>query len=90
MDRFIHHTILSLIMKDALIQINCPTTNHEGWGDNPIRLSMLRSDIANYLGVIIETVSRTISELKQDQIIKMIGTHNIFLNNKDQIPQHLI
>ena len=82
--------ILSLIMKDTLIHINYPTTNHEGWGDNPICLSMLRSDIANYLGVTIETVSRTISELKQDQIIKMIGTHDIFLNNKDQIPQYLI
>ena len=60
-----------------------------GWGGNPIRLSMPRSDIANYLGLTIETVSRTLSELKKDQIIKMIGTHDIFLNNKDQIPQYL-
>ena len=60
-----------------------------GWGGNPIRLSMPRSDIANYLGLTIETVSRTLSELKNDQIIKMIGTHDIFLNNKDQIPQYL-
>ena len=60
-----------------------------GWGGNPIRLSMPRSDIANYLGLTIETVSRTLSELKNDQIIKMIGTHDIFLNKKDQIPQYL-
>jgi len=58
-----------------------------GWGGNPIRLSMSRSDIANYLGLTIETISRTIAELKNEQIIRMIGTHDIFLNNKNQIRQ---
>jgi len=50
---------------------------------------MSRTDIANYLGLTIETVSRTLSELKNEQIIRMIGTHDIFLNNKKQIPQYL-
>jgi len=78
--------------KERLLQFLLNISNQReklGWGGNPIRLSMPRSDIANYLGLTIETVSRTISELKQDQIIKMIGTHDIFFNNKDQIPQHL-
>ena len=60
-----------------------------GWGGNPIRLSMSRSDIANYLGLTIETVSRTLAELKNKKIIRMIGTYDIFLNNKDEIPQYL-
>ncbi len=60
-----------------------------GWGGNPIRLSMPRADIANYLGLTIETVSRTISELKKEQLIKMIGTHDIFLHNKNSIQNFL-
>ena len=78
--------------KERLLQFFLNISNQReklGWGGNPIRLSMPRSDIANYLGLTIETISRTLSELKQDQIIKMIGTHDIFLNNKDQIPQYL-
>ncbi len=61
-----------------------------GWGGNPVRLSMPRADIANYLGLTIETVSRTISELKHEQLIRMIGTHDVFLNNKNSIQNFLV
>ena len=78
--------------RERLLQFFLNISNQReklGWGGNPIRLSMPRSDIANYLGLTIETVSRTLAELKNEQIIKMIGTHDIFLNNKDEIPQYL-
>ncbi|MDP6785318.1 MAG: cyclic nucleotide-binding domain-containing protein [Alphaproteobacteria bacterium] len=64
--------------------------NKLGWVDNPLRLSMSRSDIANYLGLTIETISRTISELKTERLIRMIGTQNIFLQDKGAIHKLLI
>ncbi len=40
-----------------------------GAADNPVALPMSRSDIADYLGLTIETVSRTLTQLKRDGII---------------------
>lgn len=57
-----------------------------GWIGNPIRLSMSRSDIANYLGLTIETVSRVLAELKRSQTIRMMGTHDVFLIHRKKIP----
>jgi len=51
-----------------------------GWVSNPIHLPMSRSDIANFLGLTIETISRSLSELKSDNTIKMVGTNDILLN----------
>lgn len=39
------------------------------------RLSMDRRDIANYLGLTIETVSRTLSGLQRDGVIDVRGKH---------------
>jgi CRP/FNR family transcriptional regulator len=78
--------------KERLLQFFMNISNQReklGWGGNPIRLSMSRSDIANYLGLTIETVSRTLSDLKNEHVVRMIGTNDIFLNNKDKIPQYL-
>jgi len=36
---------------------------------SPIALPMSRSDIADYLGLTIETVSRTLTQLKRDGVI---------------------
>jgi CRP-like cAMP-binding protein len=41
-----------------------------------IELPMCRSDIADYLGLTIHTVSRTISQLCQDGLIKQEGPHH--------------
>jgi len=78
--------------KERLLQFFLSISNQReklGWGGNPIRLSMPRSDIANYLGLTIETVSRSLSDLKNDRIVRMIGTNDIFLNNRDQLPEYL-
>ena len=44
---------------------------HRGAAASPIDLPMSRTDIADYLGLTIETVSRTISRLVDDGIIRL-------------------
>ncbi|MDZ7791839.1 MAG: helix-turn-helix domain-containing protein [Xanthomonadales bacterium] len=44
-----------------------------GLDSNLFRLSMDRRDIANYLGLTIETVSRTLSALQRDGVIHVRG-----------------
>ena len=48
-------------------------------GDNEIELSMTRRDIADYLGLTIETVSRTISQFQNDDLIAVASTRRIVL-----------
>ena len=48
-----------------------------GWQNNPISLAMTRLDIADYLGLTIETVSREFSKLKTSNIIKIISSKQI-------------
>jgi len=52
-----------------------------GWQNNPISIPMSRQDIADYLGLTIETVSREISKLKSTNIIKVISSKQIFIND---------
>ena len=42
-----------------------------GRPDNPILLAMSRGDIADYLGLTVETVSRSFSRLKADKVITL-------------------
>ena len=58
-----------------------------GWPSNPISLSMTRQDIADYLGLTIETVSREISKLKSSNIIKIISSKQLFINDFDKLGQ---
>lgn len=48
-----------------------------------IELPMARSDIADYLGLTIETVSRTLTQLERDAVIALpTARRNIVLRNK--------
>ena len=58
-----------------------------GWPSNPISLSMTRQDIADYLGLTIETVSREISKLKSSNIIKIISSKQLFINDFEKLGQ---
>ena len=60
-----------------------------GWQDNPIVLPMTRNEMADYLGLTVETVSREITKLKSEQIIKMIDSKQVFLNNKPLLESEL-
>ena len=55
--------------------------NRIGWQENPISLPMTRQDIADYLGLTIETVSREFSNLKSSNIIKAISSKQIYLKD---------
>ncbi len=56
-----------------------------GWQDNPISLPMTRQDIADYLGLTLETVSREITKLKTANIIKVMNSKQFFINNKNEL-----
>ena len=59
-----------------------------GWQNNPISLPMTRQDIADYLGLTIETVSRELSSLKASNIIKIITSKKIYLSDIDALEKY--
>ena len=62
--------------------------NRIGWQKNPISLPMTRQDIADYLGLTIETVSREFSNLKSSNIIKAISSKQIYLKDIDALQNY--
>ncbi len=57
----------------------------EGEDEVEITLTMGRSDIADFLGLTIETVSRTITKLKNLGIIDVPSTHSIVIKDVHQL-----
>ena len=50
------------------------------WKDNEFNLAMPRQDIANYLGMAVETVSRLLASFQNDKIIKVDRRHVTILD----------
>ena len=67
-------------LKKFLFNI-CEQRKRIGWQNNPISLPMTRQDIADYLGLTFETVSRELSNLKVKNIIKIITSKQIYLKD---------
>ena len=51
-------------------------------GANAVELPMSRQDIADYLGLTIETVSRTLSQLEDTAAIELPSSRRIVLRNR--------
>ena len=51
-------------------------------GSNSVELPMGRQDIADYLGLTIETVSRTLTQLESAHTIELLASRSIVLRNR--------
>jgi CRP/FNR family nitrogen fixation transcriptional regulator len=56
-------------------------------GSATFELPMSRQDIADYLGLTIETVSRTLTQLEDDATIKLVASRRIVLRNPSALSQ---
>lgn len=56
-----------------------------GQAKNPIFMPMTRSDLGDYLGLTMETVSRTISQLKAARLISLQAGHKLRLEDPDAL-----
>jgi len=56
-----------------------------GPDENTVELAMTRQDIADYLGLTMETVSRAISRLKNDGIIDIKDSQTVELLQPDEV-----
>ena len=56
-----------------------------GWQNNPVSLPMTRQDIADYLGLTLETVSREITRFKTSNLIKLMNAKQIFIVDKEKL-----
>ena len=50
--------------------------------DEVIELAMTRHDMADYLGLTMETVSRTLSQMERDGLIALMTSRRIHLTNR--------
>ena len=57
----------------------------EGGLADEVALPMTRTDIADYLGLRIETVSRELTALKVARLIQLTGTHSLRLLDKPRL-----
>lgn len=59
-----------------------------GEAATPIYLPMARSDIADYLGLTTETVSRTFSRLRRERAIRLLENHLVDLIDLDRLESY--
>ena len=55
--------------------------------DSPLQLPMSRADIADYLGLTVETVSRTLSSLRKSGAIDLLDKHLVAIRRRRQLEQ---
>ena len=53
----------------------------------PLSLKMSRTEIADYLGLTIETVSRAFGKLKKRNVIGLMGSDEVVVLDNDRLRQ---
>jgi CRP-like cAMP-binding protein len=56
-------------------------------GGGAVELPMSRQDIADYLGLTIETVSRTLTQFAQSAMIQLVASRQVVLRNQSLLSQ---
>lgn len=56
-----------------------------GFSGERVTLPMSRTDIADFLGLTTETVSRTLTRLRKDGLIEILGTEAMLLLDREQL-----
>lgn len=56
-----------------------------GGSEGGVELAMSRQDIADYVGLTIETVSRTLSQFERDHLIALPSTRHVVLRNRSAL-----
>ncbi len=59
------------------------TRRQGGAGSRQVALAMPRVDIADHLGLTIETVSRVVTQLRRQKLIDLRGSNDVMLLNPD-------
>lgn len=80
------HALL-LGRKSALGKVVAFLLEWSGHSDNKemVVLAMTRQDIADYLGLTIETVSRTLSSLERDGVIGLVSARQIHITKPERL-----
>jgi CRP/FNR family nitrogen fixation transcriptional regulator len=53
--------------------------------DRVVNLAMTRQDMADYLGLTLETVSRTLAQLERDKLIEIQTARQIRVKNMNRL-----
>ena len=61
----------------------CRRNSHAGQSEDIIHIPMKRCDIADFLGLTVETVSRNFTKLKQLGVISLLSSSSIQINNRE-------
>ena len=70
-----------------LLQLADRASRREDGDGSVVHLPMSRSDIGDYLGLTIETVSRSITRLKKLGAIELPGAHHVRIADRGQLMQ---
>jgi len=69
----------------SFLRLLAKQARKRGESGNPLNLPMSRADIADYLGLTIETVSRTITKLAKDGLIILPSSNRVVLSDMDAL-----
>jgi CRP/FNR family transcriptional regulator len=61
----------------------CRRNSYAGQSEDIIHIPMKRCDIADFLGLTVETVSRNFTKLKQLGVISLLSSSSIQINNRE-------